>query len=218
MTQPGVGLADCGQEFRCPVTVLNIGGMDDGGDQQPIGIGQKMAFAPLDALASIVAARAASLRRLDRLAVDHSGGGTGLAPHRLARGHHQGVVDAVPDPIVAPAVEEPLYGRHRRKILGQQAPVATCCRNVEDAVQNLAQIRRSRPAQPLRRWEERFQRFPLHIGHVVGIPQPFAQILRAGDFIPHHLVFRRSSLQQSEWRIIEITQLFWSACRLICRR
>ena len=59
----------------------------------PVGVDQRVALAPLDLLARIVAAGATSLGRLDALAVDNRAARAGLASDPLAIGHDQRVID-----------------------------------------------------------------------------------------------------------------------------
>src|ERR671910_3700442 len=98
----------------------------------------------LDLLAGIVASGTAGC--LDRLAVDYPSCRAGFPARRLARLHQQMMIDRLPCPIVAPPVEIALHGRERRKILGQQTPLATALGQVEDRIDHLAQIRRPRSA------------------------------------------------------------------------
>ena len=67
-------------------------------DERPaVGVDHGVALAALDLLASVVAARATGFGRLDALAVDHRGGGAGLATRPFAVEHDEMVVDAFPD-------------------------------------------------------------------------------------------------------------------------
>src|SRR4249920_989960 len=99
--------------------------MDDRADQQSAGVGEDVSLAAVDLLAGVEAARTTRLAGLDRLAIDHPGRGARLAPGHLARLHQQVVVDQFPPSIVPPLVEIALYGRKRRKVLGEHPPLAT---------------------------------------------------------------------------------------------
>ena len=68
-----------------PVAVLDAGGVDDGAQQEAERIHQQVPLAAVDLLVGVEAARAAAFGRLDRLAVDNSGGRLGLAAGSLAR-------------------------------------------------------------------------------------------------------------------------------------
>jgi hypothetical protein len=67
------------QDLR-PVPVLHAGGANMDTQEQPLGIGQKVAFAPFDFLPRVVAAAAApyGVGALDALAVDDPGAGLGV--------------------------------------------------------------------------------------------------------------------------------------------
>jgi hypothetical protein len=116
-------------------------------DQQPAGVGDDVAFAALDLLAGIPAARPARLGGLDRLAVDDPGRGAGLASRRLAGLEQQLEINPLQNPAVAPRVEIVLHGRERRKIARQLAPLAAGSGDVEDGVDDRPQIDRARPPQ-----------------------------------------------------------------------
>ena len=100
--EPREPVDDLGEQQRRPVTVLDIGSVDEGMDQIALGIGQDMALAAFDLFAGIIAARTAALGRLDALAVDDAGAWRGLATLGLARDHQQRMVQRLPQPVVAP--------------------------------------------------------------------------------------------------------------------
>ena len=64
----------------CPVAVLDVCGMGDQPQQVSVCVGYDVTLTPLCFLARIIATRAATLGRLDRLAVDDPSGGRGLPP------------------------------------------------------------------------------------------------------------------------------------------
>ncbi len=113
--EPREAADDCSEQQRRPVTVLDIGRVDDGMDQIVLGVGEDMALAALDLLARIIAARATALGGLDALAVNDAGAGRGLATLGLAHDHQQRMVQRLPQPIVAPQVEPAPDGRDGRK-------------------------------------------------------------------------------------------------------
>jgi hypothetical protein len=59
----------------CAVAVLDIGGVNDGSDQQALRVGDDMALSALDLLARIKAPRPAAFRGFHALAVDHARAG-----------------------------------------------------------------------------------------------------------------------------------------------
>ena len=80
-----------------------------------VGVDQRVALAPLDLLARIVAAGATSLGRLDALAVDNRAARAGLASDPLAIGHDQRVIDLLKEAVVAelgePAIDRAPGGK-----------------------------------------------------------------------------------------------------------
>src|ERR1022692_1608995 len=85
--------------------------MHDACDQKARGVSEKVPFASFDLLAGIEPARTPGLGGFDRLAVDHSCGGTCLPAIGLTRHHDKMVVDLLPGAVVAPPVEVPLHRR-----------------------------------------------------------------------------------------------------------
>ena len=85
------------------VTILTPGGRDLHCNQQPQRIDQNMSLASLHFLFGIVAAFAANLRGLRRLAVDNRRRGSWLPPRLLPRRPSLGVVQTLPRPVVPPA-------------------------------------------------------------------------------------------------------------------
>src|SRR5882724_10947545 len=103
----------------------------------------------------VEAACTAHLRTLDCLAVDAPGTGSrlpgleggrvpGLDPDLRA----QGRIDPLPSAILTPFGEVIVNRNPRAKLLGEHAPLATRPIAVEDAVDNLPQVNRSRTASP----------------------------------------------------------------------
>jgi len=62
------------------VDILNVGRMDVDGQQEPVGIGDNVPLAPMEALAGIKSTWPASLRRRGCLAVDDGGRRLRLVP------------------------------------------------------------------------------------------------------------------------------------------
>src|SRR4030095_15918227 len=99
--------------------------------------------------------------------------------------------DALPQSRVAPRVEITLHGRTRRKIAGQGAPLTAGSQNVEDRLNDPAQIRLPRTAPPRARRESTRDQRPFRIGHVACEAQSFALIVRASDLSPRHRALPR---------------------------
>src|ERR1700733_9133061 len=186
MAQPGVEISDRGKDADGTIAILNIGGMDLQPHQVPECVDNDVALAALDLLASIIASGTAALRRLDRLAIDHASVWAGFAPHLLARGHDQHVVDLSQPAIARPAVEITLDRRIRGKLLRNLPPLATRCSHVEQRLHDRAQVGFARsPDHASHRHQWRDQG-PFGIGHVACVAQPLAPILSASDLTPGH--------------------------------
>src|ERR1700693_466111 len=211
MAQPGKGIADGGEEQRRSIAILDASLMHDRTNQKAGRISQDVAFAALDLLAGIIAARPAGFGGLDRLAVDDAGGGARFAPRGFTRQHQQDMVDLTPQTAIAPGVEVMLNRGVGREILGQQAPLAAALRQIEDRVHHRTQRRRARAAATLvRRGQERLDHGQLGIGCIACIAQPVASILRASDFGPH-LVPPSCLATTTESQAAEITQPIFGA-------
>lgn len=65
MTQPGIAVADRGQDTDGPVSILNISAVDDEPDQMAKCVGADVALATLDPLAGVEAANTAAFGGLD---------------------------------------------------------------------------------------------------------------------------------------------------------
>lgn len=77
--QPQQAVAEHAQEQPGAITVLHAGRCDHHPQQQTLGVGERMTFAPLDLFAGIVtAAQSRKLPAFDALAVDDSGAGHGV--------------------------------------------------------------------------------------------------------------------------------------------
>ena len=81
------------------------------------------------------------------LTSDDPGCRMGVSALGKARGFEQIAVHLIKQAIIAPSVEGAADGRNRRKIVGQHAPLAASRRDIEDRVEHIAQIRRSRAAR-----------------------------------------------------------------------
>ena len=185
MAQPREAVADRCQHIGSPVAVLDVGGMDDGGDQEALGVGEDMALPALDQLGGVEAARTAAFRGFHRLAVDHPGAWGGLAPRRFTYRHEKVMVDGAQRSIATPGVEISLDRAPRRELPGQHPPLATRAGHVQDRVQHLTQVRRARATQPLRRRQKRCDHIPFPVRQVTCVAKARALIVGASDFSPH---------------------------------
>src|SRR6266545_1545427 len=125
------------------VAILDAGVVDHDHERPAVGIDERVAFAPLYLFAGIIAARAAGLRRLDRLAVDDRCRGARLAACALTIRHDQCVIDPLEQTGVAPRMEPSIHGPPRRKVARQESPWTTRPHYIEDTVHDLPQRPRS---------------------------------------------------------------------------
>src|SRR5512132_2739537 len=106
----------------------------------------------------------------DRLAIDHPGRRARLAPSHLARLHQQVMVDQFPPSIVPPLVEITLYGRKRRKVLGEHPPLATRFNDVEYRIEHRTHSGLARTANPNLCRQLRLDQCPFFTRRVACIP------------------------------------------------
>src|SRR5271170_3660906 len=205
MAQLGEAAAQRSQQRYGTVRILDVGFMHPHGEQEAFGIGDDMALASLDALAGINPAWTTALGGRCALAVDDCGRGVGVAPDKLAGARHQRGADPLPGAVVAPAVEIALHSRARRKVPWQGAPLTAGPQQVEDGVDDRAQIALARTPQPTRRRQERSEPRPFRRSGVACIAQLVTPILLPGDFSPH-LVPPPLSANKTESQRTEITQ------------
>ena len=153
------------------------------------------------------ASPAAAARNTSRASSNSRGESAACRVAAHASSHDQGRADPLPGTVVAPAIEIPLHGRARRKVSRQGAPLATGPQQIENGIDNRAQITFARPTQSTRRRQQRRDLSPLFGSRIACVAQFVAPILRAGDFTPHLV---RPSLfgNNTESQPIEITQFF----------
>jgi len=192
--QPGEAVDDFSEQQRRPVTVLDIGGVDQRMDQVTLGVGEDMPLAAFDLLARIIAAGAAALGGLDALAVNDAGAGRGLATLGLAHGHQQRMVQRLPQPIVTPQVKPAPDGRDGREARRQHPPRQAATQKIQDRLDNPPH--RPSARTPDRRWRRqiRRQQRPFGIGQITWQSQTRAGMMPASGIGPH----RRSSESLSQ--------------------
>src|SRR5665213_3252398 len=188
MTQPGEGTSDQLEKRGCAVAILYAGFMHNACNQKARGVSEKVPFASLDLLARIEPARPPSLGGFNRLAVDHSRGGTCLPAIGLTRHHDKMVVDLLPGAVVAPPVEVALHRRIGWKFLRQQPPLATGLSDKKDRIHQRPHLRHTRPAAAALAGHMGSDHRPLFYGRIACISKPFSTIFRSGDSSATHLV------------------------------
>lgn len=142
VAQPGEEIADRRQHADRAVAMLDVGAVHLGADQEPVGVGDDVALAPVDLLAGVVPARPAALGSFDRLAVDDPAREARFSARPFAGLLEQDEIDPFPQPIGLPRIEVALHRRAVGKIVRQQAPRAGRSRDVKQALDNF-------PADPL---------------------------------------------------------------------
>src|SRR5512144_1908570 len=99
-----------------------------------------MALAAPDPLAAVGADLRAASGGLDRLAVDASDAGRGRAAGGRAEADPQDVEDAAPGAVALPGVEVVVDGPPRGEVVGPRPPGAAFVGEVEDGVEDLADV------------------------------------------------------------------------------
>src|SRR2546430_931362 len=147
VAQFGEHWSDEPQQRHGAMIVLNVGGLNKHGEQRAFGIGDDVTLAAFDLLGHVKPTRTAAFRGFRALAVDDASRWDRFTPDGLACQPDEAAVDAMPSPVVAPAIEVALHGRARRKVLGQRPPLAAGRENIENGIYQRAQIGRSRGGQ-----------------------------------------------------------------------
>ena len=120
--------------------VIDVGGRDQHGQQQPHAVHDDMALPAVDVLGVVPAPLLAAGGGVDRLAVD-AGGGAGVVG--LLRGADlaaKPVVDRVEGAVAPPLVEVPPDGTLGREVAGQVTPLAAGAEDVEDGVDDVPHV------------------------------------------------------------------------------
>ena len=120
--------------------VLDPRRVDHDGQQQPQPVHHDVSLAALDLLARVEPLRATDLGGLDRLRIDHGGGGLRVAFRGDPRLVPQGVVEPLQGAVAAPPVEVITDRAGWGEVVGQGEPVAALVEQVEDGVDDLAKV------------------------------------------------------------------------------
>src|SRR6266852_2758079 len=127
-----------------------------------------MAFPPIDVLGVVPPALLPAAGAIHGLAI-HAGGGAG-GVRLLGRADlgAEEVVDGVQGAVVPPLVEVPPHGGLGREVLGEVAPLAAGTQEVEDGIDDVAQVGRARsPARV--DGQVRLDQSPLRVADVAGV-------------------------------------------------
>ena len=80
MPQPWEAKACCLHSIHSPVTILDVGGVDDNAGQKAGGVGGDVALATFDLLTRVISANSAAFGGFYNLIVNHARVWVGLAP------------------------------------------------------------------------------------------------------------------------------------------
>jgi len=163
--EPVVKRLDALQQVAEAVSILDVGGMHEDTEQQPVCVHRNLALAPLQPLGGIPAARTAALRRLYALSIDDRRRRAGLPPGALAQHDHELVAHALPHPIPEKGTHVPVHGAPGRESRRwrQVPPLTAGAHKVEQPVQQVPYIRGSRAPAGLGGRDQRLQQAKLVI-------------------------------------------------------
>src|SRR5262245_27451250 len=168
-TRKVVGRDVAEQERSCH-PIIETGTGNEDGEQQPQRIDQEMPLAPFDFLAPVIPTlRAAYLGGLDRCAIDSDGARRGLAPRLHAGLLTQCLDHFCPCPIVAPLGTVVIDGAFGQQIMGQHIPLAATPVEIEQCIEYLPHVHRTRAPSPvalLGGWNQRCQYRPLLVRQI----------------------------------------------------
>src|SRR3954470_4287288 len=149
--------------------VMDVGRVNLCLQQIALGIDQHRPLAAHDLFAAVIAARAAGLRGLDRLAVDHRRGRLGLAPPGDPVTLAQDLVDPLPSPLPPPFAQMIVDILPGRKIMRHHAPRNTAAQDVEAGLDDPPQAVVLLMTTPLLSAQQWFDQCPLLVAQVRGI-------------------------------------------------
>ena len=125
-----------------------------------------MPFAPLDLLASVIAAYPSRFTGAYGLTIQNRGTRVWIATCCLPHLFPQPIMDLPPDSAPAPAPEIVIDGAPRWKIMRQQFPGTATAHGIENAVEELAAAVFWRAATAFAGRHERYQGCPFGIGEI----------------------------------------------------
>ena len=183
------------------VAVLQRGRMHLQHKRSPIRVDHGVTLAALDLFARVKAARTAAFRGLDRLTVDHGGRRTGFASDPLAVEHHELMIEALPQAVVAKANEPAIGCLVRREVFGQQPPGTAAAQHIENRVQHFAH--RPHPTSPGRggRRQKRRENPPFFVGQIAAIAQMATVVQSSGFGRPHRRLQEKVSFSIDSLRL-----------------
>src|SRR5512135_1736253 len=117
----------------------------------------------------VVSPRAAGPGGLDGLTIDAAGTGFRLFPGLSSNLPTQVIVNPLPESAAAPAMEVVPHGPFRRKILGQGVPRTSVGQDIEDGIEDLAEVGGPWCSGWHRGRQHRLQDRPLGVTQVTGV-------------------------------------------------
>ena len=155
------------------ITVLDVCGMDDNGQQIAHGIDNNMPLAPFDPLACIIAAHPARFGCLDTLTVDDGRTGVRVTITRFPVALAQNCGDLTPRAVKAPLTEVIVHAVTVWIIARQILPLATAAHNIENGVDHPAHVQFKWASRSIvLQWQQGPNQSPFCIIHVAGVTLP----------------------------------------------
>src|SRR5215212_6093748 len=119
--------------------VQHLGAVNLRLEYESLRVHQQVALTPFDLLAPVVSALFSAHRgALDRLGVHHASAGLRVPFQSNAQAFAEGLVDPLPATVDAPFPEVVVDGGPPGEVVGEQAPLATALKDVEDGVEDLS--------------------------------------------------------------------------------
>src|SRR5579859_284923 len=157
------------EQLLRPGGVTHIGRRHHAGQQPALRIDQQMALAPGHFFAAIITAPARLLGGLHTLAVHNPGAGLRVPPGRRADLLPQGGVDPFQGAMNGPLIKVVADHRPGWEVVGQGAPLAPSTVYIEQGIDDLAQVVRTRMASGAGWRKQGREQVPLGRGQVARI-------------------------------------------------
>jgi hypothetical protein len=173
VTQPGDLLLRSCQQQGDRGSILKRSAMHFGFQYQALRVHQQMTFAAVHLFSPIIATDTAHHGSLDTLAVQDACAGLGIPPHLGSQLFPESGMDRLPGAIEPPEPEVVVGSSPRREFVGEEAPLTSGTKDVEDGVHDLPQGMQPRSASWLGWGQEWYQALPLWVGQVCEIRSSF---------------------------------------------
>jgi hypothetical protein len=173
VTQPWELLLRPCQQQGDSGSILKRSAVHFGFQYQALGVQQQMTFAAVHLFSSIITPNTAHHGSLGPLAVQDSCTGLGIPPHLGPQLLPESGMDCLPGALQPPETEVVVGGSPRREFVGEEPPLASGTKDVEDGVHDLPQGMQPRTASWLGWGQEWRQALPLWVGQVCEIRSSF---------------------------------------------